>query len=168
MAKAKGCVREGLTVGVVGYLVVAVFFTVFDLLAGRGIAFTLNLLGKMVFRGVRDPAILQLPIAADTGAMIAYNFLHLFLSLAVGLFVAWLVTRVEKRPGLRYPVLGILIGGYVGTIAVVTMFAGEVSQLLPWWTIVTVNTLAALGGGAILLKAHPGLFGGMRGGTPAT
>jgi hypothetical protein len=155
-------VREGLIVGVVGYAVVAVFFTVFDLLAGRGAVSTLNLLGKMVFRGIRDPAILQLPIAADPTAMVGYNFLHLFISLAVGLLVAWLVGQVEERPTLGYPVLGVLIAGYFVTIAVVSLFAEDVSQLLPWWTIVTVSTLAFIGGGVVLIRGHAGLLGRVR------
>lgn len=167
MAQARAYIREGLIVGAVGYVVVAAFFTVFDLLAGRGVAFTLNLLGKMVFRGIRDPAILQLPIAPDMAAMAAYNFLHLVLSLVVGTLVAWLATQVDERPALRFPVLGVLVAGYVATIALVTIFVGEASQLLPWWTIVTVNTLAALSGGAYLLRAHPTLPGSLRHGVTA-
>lgn len=135
---------------------VAVFFTVFDLLAARGPAFTLNLLGKMVFSGVRDPAILLLPIAPDMVAMVAYNFLHLFPSLTVGLFVAWLMARGEDRPRLGFPVFIVLVAGYLVTIVGITMFAGDVAQLLPWWTIVTGNPRRwrARGSGPVVVPIH--------------
>ena len=91
MARHQSAVREGLFLGVMGYAAVAAFYTILDLLAGRDPLFTLNLLGKIVFRGARDPSILQLPLAPDTGAMVAYNFLHLGVALAVGFLVAWLI-----------------------------------------------------------------------------
>ncbi len=155
--------REGVIVGLIGFSVVAVFYGVFDLLAGRGIAFTLNMLGKVSFGGLRDPSVLQLPVPIDTEAMIAYNFLHLIVALAVGLFVASLVARVEDRPRIGPPVAGILLGGYLITVVVVMLVTRNVAELLPVWTIVVVNTLAAVGGGLYLWRAHPGLWERVRG-----
>lgn len=163
MARSESPVREGVVVGLIGFAVVAVFYTLFDLLAGQGFGFTLNLLGEVVFRGVRDPAVLQLPMPLDVGAMVAYNFLHLFISVGVGLFVAWLVDRVEEKPSLGTSVLVILLAGYVVTVAAVAVFARDVAPLLPLWTVVTVNTLAALGGVIYLWTAHPDLWGRLRG-----
>jgi len=144
--------------GMIGYAAVAVFYAAFDVLAGRGAVFTLNLLGKVMFRGVRDPAILQLPIAPDVAGMVMYNFVHLFVALGVGLFVAWLMAKVEERPQTLYPVLGVAVAGYVVTVVAVAFLTQWASLLLPLWTIVTVNTLAALGGGAFLWRAHPDLW----------
>ncbi|MFQ5537143.1 MAG: hypothetical protein ACE5GJ_06790 [Gemmatimonadota bacterium] len=163
MSRRASSLQEGLIVGLIGYAVVAVFYAVFDILAGKSAVFTLNLLGQMLFRGVRDPAVLQLPMAPDLWAMVGYNFVHLFVSLAVGIFVAWLVANVEERPHLGRPVLAVLIAGYVITVLVVAVFARDASQLMPLWTILVVNTLAALGGGAYLWKAHPGLAQKIRG-----
>ena len=162
MARSGSMVREGLTVGLIGFAAVAAFYTVFDILAGQGWFFTLNLLGQVLFRGVRDPAVLQLPMPLDVGAMTAYNFLHLFVSLAVGLFVAWLVDLVEESPHRGYATLGILLMGYLATVAAVALFARDVAPLLPLWSVVTVNTLAALGGGVYLWRAHPGLWARVR------
>ncbi|MDH5590021.1 MAG: hypothetical protein OEZ65_07855 [Gemmatimonadota bacterium] len=163
MALNGRAVREGVTVGLIGYAAVAAFYTLFDLLAGRGLVFTLNLLGKVVFRGVRDPAILQLPIPADVGAMVAYNFVHLVAALAVGLFVAWMVARVEDRPERGMVVSLVMLGGYVITVWAASRLTVDVAPLLPVWTIVTVNTLAAVGGAVFLWRAHPGLWGRVRG-----
>jgi len=157
MPRSVSPVREGVVVGLIGFVAVALFYMLFDLLAGQGFLFTLNLLGKVLFRGVRDPAILQLPIARDVGAMAAYNFLHLAVSLAVGLFVAWLVDLVEENPGRGRSVLLVMVGGYLATVAALAVFARGIA-LLPLWSIVSVNTLAALGGGLYLWRAHPALW----------
>lgn len=163
MAGATRTVREGLAVGLIGYATVAIFFTLFDLLAGRGPVFTLNVLGRVVFRGARDPAILQLPIPADFTAMALYNFFHLFVAVVVGLFAAWLVQRVEARPERGLPALLVILAGYVVTVVVVARLSRGIEPLLPFWTIVVVNTLAAVGGGAYLWRAHPGLWRRVRG-----
>ena len=157
MAPTEDTVREGLIVGFVAYVVVAVFYIGFDVLAARGTFFTLDLLGQVVFQGLRDPATLQLPMDTDVSAMVAYNSVHLALSLAVGVFVASLVARVEERPSRGYSVLVILLGGYLITIVGVGMFVRGVAPLLPFWTIVLVNTLAAVAGGLYLARAHPTL-----------
>ena len=164
MGKAGRTLREGVYVGLIGYGAVALFYAIFDLLAGRGAIFTLNLLGKFFFRGVRDPAVLTLPIAPDVGAMVAYNFVHLVAALAVGLFVASLVARVEAKPNVGIPVLVVLALGYVLTVLAVDGMSHTVGALLPLWSIVAVNTLAALGGGIFLWRAHPGLWDRVRGG----
>ncbi len=158
MAGQRQTVRDGLLVGAIGYVSVALFFTLFDLLAGRGPVFTLNVLGKVMFRGARDAAILQLPIPADVGAMAMYNFFHLVVALAVGLFVTWLVEQVESRPERGIVVMVVILGGYVGTVLTVARLSAGIAPLLPFWTVVVVNTLAAAGGGFFLARAHPGLW----------
>lgn len=150
-------VREGIILGIIGYMAVAIFYAFLDLLAGRGATFTLNLMGQVVFRGARDPAILQLPIPSDVGAMVMYNFLHLGVALAVGCFVAWLVSQVEERPELGIPVLGLLLAGYLVTISAIRAITQTVAPLLPFWSIVVANSLVALGGCVYLWWAHPKL-----------
>ena len=163
MALPGSTMREGLIVGLIGYASVAVFYTLFDLLAGRGWVFTLDLLGKVLFRGVRDPSVLQLPMQPDLGAMFVYNMLHLAISLGVGLLVSGLVARAERRPRIGYSVLLVLAAGYLITVAAITVFARDIAPLLPLWSIVIVNTIAATGGGLFLWHNHPDLWGRVRG-----
>lgn len=158
MANGRQVLREGLVTGVIGYATVALFYALFDFLAARGGLFTLDLLGKVVFRGLRDPAVLQLPQRLDAAAMFAYNGLHLFLALAIGTFVAALVARLDERPGLFYPVVGILIAGYVITVVVIGSFVNGIAPLLPWWSIVVANTLAVVIAGAYLRSQHLALW----------
>ena len=162
MDRAGRVLREGLMLGAIGSVAVAGFYSFLDLLAGRGPVFTLNLLGQVVFRGIRDPAVLQLPVSTDADAMVSLSLLHLGVGLGVGLLVSWLVHRVEERPRLAVPVGAVLVAGYLVTISGVRAYTLDVAPLLPFWSIVVANTLVALGGAVYLWSAHPGLLGRTR------
>jgi hypothetical protein len=155
MAPMNRTVRHGLVVGLIAYAAVAVFYAVFDLLAARGALYTVDLLGKAVFRGLRDPAVLGLPIQHDAAAIVWYNGLHLVVSLAIGLIVTGLVEISERRPSQARMVLVMIVAGFVVTIAVVGILTGPVRPLLPWWTIVVANALAVVFAGAYLLRKRP-------------
>ena len=150
--------REGLLVGFVAYASVALFYAVFDFLAARGPLFTVNLLGLAVFKGVRDPSILQLPIPVDATAVFWYNALHLVLSLAIGLVVVRLVAQAEARPSQARAMLFTIVGGFVVTILAVGILTEPMRALLPWWSIVVANVVAVWMAGSYLLRAHPGIW----------
>lgn len=163
MTWSKSPVREGLVVGFIAYIAVAAFYAVFDVLAARGGLYTLNLLGQAVFRGVRDPAILQLPIRYDTPAMLSYNAVHLVISLAIGLIVAHLVAMAERRPSQALAATSIIVGGFIVTILAVGYLTAGMREVLPWWSIVVANALAVLVAGWYFLNRHPGLLQTMLG-----
>ncbi|MDH4130837.1 MAG: hypothetical protein OEW17_00150 [Gemmatimonadota bacterium] len=151
--------RDGLTVGLIAYAAVAVFYSAFDLLAARGALYTVNLLGKAVFRGLRDPGILMLPIPLDLTAIFWYNALHLFLSLVIGLVVARLVAQAERHQSQAVPVLVVIVGGFVITTLAVGWLTTPIRPVLPWWSIVVANALATLFAGVYLIRKRPGLAG---------
>ena len=98
MRKSIGTIREGIAVGLIGYASVALLYATFDFLATRGALYTVDLLGKAVFRGLSDPAVLTLPIELDFTAIFWYNGVHLILSLIIGLIVIKLINLVELQP----------------------------------------------------------------------
>jgi hypothetical protein len=150
--------REGFVVGLIAYVAVAAFYAFFDLLAARGSLYTLDLLGKTVFRGLRDPAVLQLPLNPDRGAMALYNVLHLVISLVIGLIVTWLAAQAERRPE-RAHLAGItIVAGFFITIAAVGLLTAPIRPVLPWWSIVVANALAVLLAGQYLIRKHPGIW----------
>lgn len=145
-------------VGLAAYAAVAVFYAVFDLLAARGTLYTVNLLGMAVFRGMRDPAILQLPVPPDPMAIFWYNALHLVSSLAIGLIVVRLVAQAERYPSQALLVLFMIVAGFVVTILGVGLLTTAMRPVLPWWSIVVANSLAVVVAGWYLLRKHPGIW----------
>lgn len=157
MSPERRAVREGLVVGVIAYFAVAVFYGLFDLLASRGALYTVDLLGRAVFRGQRDASILLLPIARDWTAIFSYNALHLVLSLAIGIVVSGLVARAEQRPSQAGVVLAVIVLGFVVTILAVGVLTAPMRPMLPWWSIVAANSLAVLLAAVYLVRRHPGI-----------
>ena len=159
MAPANRGRGEGLVVGLIAYASVAVFYGVFDVFAARGPLYTVDLLGKAVFKGLRDAAVLQYPIQPDFTGIFWYNALHLVLSLLIGLVVVALVDAVERRPERRGAVLLVIVLGFVVTILGVGFLTEPMRPLLPWWSIVVANALATTMAGAFLLRRRPRLWG---------
>jgi hypothetical protein len=151
-------VREGLIVGLIGYAAVALFYAAFDFLAARGLFFTVNLLGAAVFSGLRDPSVLATPVAIDATAVVLYTLLHLAVSLAIGLFVAWLVAHLEGPPTQARLAALVIGAGFFVTIFGIGMVSAPIKTLLPWWSVVLANALAVVVAGAYLLGRHPGLI----------
>jgi hypothetical protein len=136
-------IGQGLIVGLIGYAAVAVFYTVFDLLAARGSLFTVDLLGKAFFRGVRDPALLQLPQRLDADAIMIYNGFHLAAALVIGQVVTQLVALADRRPRSGRAVLAV---GWL---------TEGIRPLLPWWSIVVANAAAVVLAGGWLITRRP-------------
>lgn len=158
MAPENRTVRDGVVVGLIAYAGVAVFYAAFDVLAARGTLYTVDLLGKAVFRGLRDPAVLQLPSQPDVTAILLYNALHLALSLAIGLVVAWLVDQAHEHPEWAYASLFTIVSGFFVTILAVALLTGPIRPLLPTWSIVAANACAVVLAGAYLLWKRPGVL----------
>jgi hypothetical protein len=153
MTTGSRTLRDGVALGLIAYAAVAAFYAAFDFLAARGTLYTVDLLGKAAFRGLRDPAVLQLPMQLDLTAIFLYNAVHLAASLAIGCVVAWLIHQAEERPGSAPLFLGAIVGGYLVTILGVGLLTSPFRQLLPWWSIVAANTAAvALAGAWVVWK----------------
>lgn len=159
MTPATHATRDGMAVGLIAYASVALFYSAFDLLAARGALYTVDLLGKAVFRGLRDSAILQYPIQLDLTAIFWYNALHLLIALAIGLIVIRLIDQAEHHPSQAHRVLFTIVAGFVLTILLVGVLTRPLRPVLPWWSIVVANGLATLLAGLYVLRRRPGLWG---------
>jgi hypothetical protein len=154
---ASRTVRDGIIVGLIAYAAVAVFYSILDFLAARGTLYTVDLLGKAMFRGLRDPGVLQYPISVDLTTVFWYNAFHLVTSVAIGLIVTSLVAYAEHHPKQARLVLIAIIAGFVVTIIAVGRMTSSIRPLFPWWSIVVANVLATLLAGFYLLRARPGI-----------
>jgi len=157
MAMTNRVVREGLVVGLIGFAAVALFYAAFDFLAARGFLFTVNLLGQAVFYGLRDPSVLQTPMAIDLTAVVLYTILHLVVALIIGLVVAWLAAQLEGPPAQTRLAVLVIVAGFFVTIFGIGMVSSPIKALLPWWSVVLANVLAVVVAGAYLLGRHPGM-----------
>lgn len=158
MTTTNGTWRHGVVIGLIAYASVALFYAAFDLLAARGTLFTVDLLGKATFRGLRDPAVLLLPITPDLGAVFLYNALHLVVSLAIGLTVMRLIVQAERHPARARFMLVIIVGGFVVTVLAVAWLTTGFRAVLPWWSIVLANALATAVAGVYVLRTRPGVL----------
>ena len=137
--------------GLIAYATVAIFYSGFDLLAARGTLFTVDMLGKAVFRGLRDPSVLLFPQRLDLAAIFWYNGLHLIASLVVGLIVTFLVAHAERHPArARAVALAVFTGGALTVVTIGTLTEG-MRSVLPWWSIIVANVLAAILAGFYLI-----------------
>lgn len=150
-------VRDGITVGLIAYMAVAVFYSIFDVLAARGTLYTVNLLGRAVFRGLRDPGVLQYPVRLDLAAIFLYNALHLVVSLAIGLVVVRLIVQAERRPSHAPAVLLLIVAGFLVTVAGVGWLSTPIRPVLPWWSILVANTVAVIPAAIYLIRKRPGV-----------
>lgn len=158
MSNTGRTIRDGVVVGLIGYATVAIFYSLFDLLAARDPLHTVNMLGRAVFRGLRDPALLQFPLAIDRGAILLYNALHLSLALGIGVSVGALVAIGDRHCERRRQIRLIIAAGFVVTIAVVGVLTAPMRPVLPWWSIVMANALSVFLGALYLLSRRPGLW----------
>lgn len=158
MAAPSRPVREGLVVGTIAYAAVAVFYALFDLLAARGPLYTVNQLGRAVFRGARDPASLGLPLPIDASAIVLYTVLHLAVSLAIGLLVVALVAHSRERPARAPMILVVIIAGFVVTIGAVGFATIPLRAVLPWWSIIVANAVAVMLGARYVMRRYPRAF----------
>jgi hypothetical protein len=158
MENERTTVRDGIVVGLIGYAAVALFYTIFDFLASRGPLYTVNLLGKAVFRGLRDPSVLMFPQQWDVNAILAYNALHLSIALIIGIVVTSLISAAQRKPS-RLPLIRfVIVAGFFVTVTIVAALTTPIRPLLPMWSIVTANLVAALLAAVYLINRHRGLW----------
>ncbi|NNM06740.1 MAG: hypothetical protein HKO65_16720 [Gemmatimonadetes bacterium] len=147
-------VPEGLLAGLIGYVTVVALFGVINLAGGEPAFHTAALLGSAMFFGARSAA----EIVAGPGPVIAYNGVHILVSLVIGLGAAWLIFQTEKNHPLWFIVFFIFLAGFIYTVALVGVLVAEVVGLLSWPVIVAANLAAGVTAGGYLWWRHSRLL----------
>jgi hypothetical protein len=145
-------VREGAVAGILGAVVSAAWFLVFDLAAGRPLH-TANVLGKVLFAGDVNPGLR----AISSQAVLGFTLLQVVTYIAAGIGLTALVHLVSRNPSLR-------MGLWIGLVVALGFFAGHLYMLvissgerIPFWSVAGGSVLAL---GLIiwyLWRRHPGL-----------
>jgi hypothetical protein len=144
--------KQGLIVGMIGAVTVALWFFIIDLVLGRPL-FTPAALGSVLFLGVRDREMVEVTAPVVLG----YTLLHLAAFIVLGALVIAIVRRIRKRPPL-------VLGALLVFVVLQTLFLGMVVILaefllgaLAWWAIAVGNLLAALSMGYFVWEKDPSL-----------
>jgi hypothetical protein len=144
--------REGVTAGIVGAGIVAVWFFALDLVRGTPFL-TPALLGAAVFDGVTEPA----AVTVAAGRVLGYTVLHVLAFVAFGIVAASLLVAAEHDPPAFIAFVVLFAAFEVFFFAVLGVFGRSLLGALVWWAIFTGNLLAATGMLWRLLRAHPRL-----------
>jgi hypothetical protein len=146
-------IREGLVVGLIGAVAVALWFLLIDVVAGR-ILFTPAALGSILFHGATGLGDVRL----DAVTILAYTGLHVGAFLATGLLAAAIVAYAES--GHEYVLLGAVLlfvsfeAFFIGLLAIVAQW---LLAVIPWWSIAVGNLIAAAAMGYYLWRRHPAM-----------
>lgn len=148
-------VFDGLMSGLLGAVVLALFFGVTDAVAGRGFFDTAALLGSP-FTGSEGGA-----AAEPMAAVFAYNGLHLLLFVMAGLVFAWLVMETERHPtyGWYLAAIAFIAGVFQNLVLIGAFGYGAVEGWDPPWTrIILAMALGAGAMGAYFYRTHSALW----------
>jgi hypothetical protein len=144
--------RDGVTAGLLGAGIVALWFLVLDTARGRPL-FTPALLGAAVFRGVTTPA----DLGDTAGVLLGYTALHALAFVAFGIVAASLLVASEHEPPAFLAFIVLFAAFEVFFFAVLAAFGRSLLGALLWWAIFGGNLLASVGMLWFLLRSHPRL-----------
>jgi uncharacterized membrane protein YgdD (TMEM256/DUF423 family) len=144
---------EGILTGLVGAIVVGVWFLLVDVARGKPLA-TPNTLGQVFVARDTMPSAHIMP-----QAVLEYSILHLVTFAVLGIVLVWLAHLASRNPTLRMGVwLGLVIG-FLSFTGLLVMLANLTEQRLPWITAIGGSLLGVASMGLYLWKRHPRLRG---------
>lgn len=142
--------REGFVAGLLGALVVALWFLVFDLVQGQ-IFFTPGALGSAMLLRVNDMAAVQI----NPLTVLGYTVIHVAAFSAAGLVAASIAVQAEKRPPLIFAAVLLFAAFEAFFIGLLAIMAEWLLGALAWWTIAVGNLLATVTMAYYLWRQHP-------------
>ena len=148
--------KQGLVVGIIGAVTVAVWFLILDLVRGRPF-FTPAALGSTVFMGVRDLGDVEVTMAIIVG----YSLVHFAAFILLGTLVVVIARRARKTPPLILGALLVFVtfqALFMGVLAIADVYLLEE---LAWWGVAVGNLLAAVTMGYYVWEKDPALQAAM-------
>jgi hypothetical protein len=144
--------REGLLTGLIGGVVVAVWYMAYDF--GRGQpGHTPNVLGQVFVARDTMPAVRTIM----PQAIAEYSVLHFGVFLLLGILLAWLTHMAIRNPALRMGMwLGLVIA-FVFFLGLMFMLYSATDQRFPWLSALGGSVLGIGSMGMYLWRRHPAL-----------
>ncbi len=132
-----GVADEGALAGVIGAIVVAAWFLIYDAAAGH-MFLTPALLGAAIFQGVFDPAQVQVTLPVVLG----YTALHFFAFILFGIATAVLLRAADAEPAFAVGALFLLAIFEVFFVSALAAFDRAALDALGFWKILAGNVVA--------------------------
>ena len=142
-------VVEGLIGGTIGAGTVAGWFLMIDASRGRPL-WTPALLAATLLAGVRDAQTLHI----TARLVLTYTVVHWLAFLIFGLLAAAVLAAADREPGLLFLVVMLFCCFEVFALALISVLAEWLFEVLAWWTVVVGNLLAALSMLSFFLGRH--------------
>ena len=144
---------EGLLAGAVGAGTIAVWFLLLDTIEGRPL-YTPSVLGTALVRGGEA---LSATLPVNMEMVVNFTWIHMLAFLLIGLAASKLVELAERDANLGFGLVLLFVVFEFGFIAVFSMVAEEVLQVISWPSILVGNLLAAAAMGLVFWRRHPHL-----------
>jgi hypothetical protein len=144
--------KQGLVVGLIGAVTVAVWFFILDMVRGRPF-FTPAALGSTVFLGVRDLESVQV----TGGIILGYSAVHLTAFILLGTLVVVIARGARKTPPLILGALLVFVTFQALFMGVLAIAAEHLLGALAWWGVAIGNLLAAVTMGYYVWEKDPAL-----------
>lgn len=141
--------KRGAVAGLIGAVVVAVWFFLLDLIAGHPFR-TPAALGSSLLFG-------RSTIDTSAAVIIAYCAFHFVAFVLAGLLFVWVTERIERRPSFMLFALLFLILGEALALANLATYAQWGLGALGVWSITIANLLAIVAMGWYIWATHPTL-----------
>ena len=156
-------VRDGIVAGIIGATVVALWFLVVDVVAGRPF-YTPELLGRGVLGVFGRERAGVTTSGGDSVLMVValYTAIHYLAFILVGILAAAIVRAGEREPGLLAGALILFVAIEIGFYGLSALLAeSPLLGALAWYQIGLANLLAAIAMGTYLWRRNPALGRGL-------
>jgi hypothetical protein len=154
---ASDVVLDGIITGMIGAVLVALWFLALDMAAGRPL-YTPAVLGNLLAHGAQTPAF---AIRVDPVVVAGYTAFHFVAFVLVGLLLAWMVSLFERFPIMFFVILLTFVCLEVVFFAANIAIGHALSDKLPTWSVAVANVLAAAGMAIYLWRRHPSVVRGI-------
>ncbi|HEX4208822.1 MAG TPA: hypothetical protein VHY56_00400 [Candidatus Binataceae bacterium] len=134
-------VREGVIAGIIGGVIVAAWFLIYDVAIGHPFR-TPALLGAIIFNGMTEPQ----GFAVTTALVLGYTVVHFFAFILFGIAASITMAASEYEPLLALGTLVLFVWFELCFAAFVTFLDQSAMQEIGWWNIIggNVTALAAI------------------------
>lgn len=142
--------RAGFIGGGIGAIIVAIWFSIVDLIAGQPF-FTPAALGSAIFLGIRDPTMITVSILP----VLSYTMIHFFTFFVVAFITALVFKEAKKNQNVLWFALEFFIILEVGFYTVVGLLFTPLLAELAWINIAIGNIISSVSMGIYFYRTEP-------------